>query len=143
VDVVAQTPIGSGVIYASAFNREVAASVPPGVELTTFENMVPPLYGGRRIHYYPIGLAASQYAVLRYEKSPDGRLRFGGAVSYLGAAEERSLNDCLTERVRDAGYAVANLYPNAGASSGVAVLKREDSGGQTTQGLTCFRCPPE
>ena len=109
-----------------AFNREVAASVPPGAEVTTFEAMVPALYGDRWIHYYPIGLEASKYAVLRYDQSSDGKLRFAGAVSYLGPAEESKVNECLSERIRAAGYEVEKLYPYGGSGpTGVAVLKRE------------------
>ncbi len=125
-DVLARNPAGRSLLDTSTFNREVAASVPTGAEVTTFEAMVPALYGDRWIHYYPIGLEASEYAVLRYDQSPDGRLRFGGAVSYLGPAEETKVNDCLSDRVRGAGYAVAKLYPYGGSgSTGIAVLKRE------------------
>ena len=88
---------------------------------------MPALYGERLIHFYPLGLMTSDYAVLSYTKDAHGAKYFTGAVSYLGPEARNELDDCLNKRLQAAGYTAVRDFP-LGGDSGRAVLKRSALG---------------
>ena len=88
--------------YLTGQLEQIENAVPPDVTVTTPEGFIPTLYLDRTINYYPVGIDTADYAVLYRKELPDGSYYYGGAVSYIGKAQE--VNMCLSERLGKAGY---------------------------------------
>ncbi len=121
-----QTKSGAAppLIFFSNLRREVASSVPARSEVTASDSFITALYGKRLIHFYPLGLESSDYAVLAYKKDARGVKRFVGANSYLGPETVIALDDCMNNRLQSAGYSTVADFPYGDGLQGAAVLKR-------------------
>lgn len=97
--------------------------IPKGATVTTFEGMMPSLYGWADLYYYPDGLADADFAVVTVEKNRSGEQIFGGQWTNLGALEYAKQSECLTDRLRGAGYLVESPVV-LGGSGAYALLRR-------------------
>lgn len=86
--------------------KQIAAAIPAGAKVTTTERFVPTLYRDRTIYYYPVGIDVADYAVLTKVIQPDGSFYYAGAISYI-AGESKKVDMCLTDRLKRAGYDLA------------------------------------
>ncbi len=85
--------------------KQLQKLIPKGVVVSAPEGLQTALYQGRTVHYYPIGLDNSDFVVLPYDSQDQNpETRFGGAITYLGAENQKRLNECLWKRLIRAGF---------------------------------------
>jgi hypothetical protein len=106
--------------YRAEQLRKVAEAVPKGSRVAALEQFTPILQDGRKVSYYPVGLAEADYAVLARVDKPDGSFTYVGAVSYVGAGAEADA--CLTQRMGRMGFDTDKPKMQMGA---VVVLARK------------------
>jgi len=97
-------------------------AVPEGSVISMGEPAMPFLYHNRTIRVFPMDIDRADYAVLTYNDLTGESLNYGGATSYLGAQEQKKLDELLVKRMRKSGYDFANaaLFP----TFGLAIVKR-------------------
>jgi len=103
-------------------SEQLQNAVPIYSEVTMPEGIIPYLYKHRKVHYFPAGLDTSDYAVLTIEGKKDSQFIYGGAWSYVGTEHQKSLNDCLIDRMKREGYDFDNATIIESAQ--VAIIKR-------------------
>ena len=98
--------------------QEVAAYLDefPDTMVSTSEAFMPLLSRHHSVAYYPLGIDDSDFVVV--PKSPAPGL-YEGAVTYLGDAALPRINECLSRRLRDAGYQVQKEF-----DAGVVLARR-------------------
>ena len=97
----------------------MASFVPPHASVSTFEGMMPALYGaGHTLHYYPLGIGSSDYVITEYVENDNGVPTFFGAYSYLGKENKDRLDACLNLRI-------AHDYELLNMNNGLAIFKRK------------------
>ena len=89
--------------------RDVAAYLDefPDTMVSTSEAFMPLLSRHHRVAYYPLGIDDSDFVVLPKSSAPG---IYDGAVTYLGDEELPRINECLSRRLRDAGYRVRKEF---------------------------------
>lgn len=118
---------GAGIRFYVDYRRKIAREVPENTVVTTFEGMFPSLLGsGRILHYYPLGLANAEYAVLPFTMDKQGVMLLSGAITYLGSDNSKALDACLTQRIHDENYKIVKVFsPLPDNSVGEVILRRE------------------
>lgn len=106
--------------YRAEQLQKVAEAVPRGSRVAALEQFTPILQDGRKVSYYPVGLAEAEYVVLARLDKPDGSFTYVGAVSYVGAGAETDA--CLTQRMGRMGFDIDKPLMQMGA---VVVLARK------------------
>lgn len=101
--------------------QEVSAAVPEGASVTTPEAGMPFLYHKRSVYFFPMNIDTANYAVLAVWPSGNG-YTYGGALSFLGAAELSRVNNVILKRMRKDGYDLNN--PHVIPGLGIAIVKR-------------------
>ena len=79
----------------------------PDTMVSTSEAFMPLLSRHHRVAYYPLGIDDSDFVVLPRSSTPG---TYDGAVTYLGDEELPRINECLSHRLRDAGYRVRKEF---------------------------------
>jgi hypothetical protein len=79
-------------------------AIPEGSVVTTGETLMPFIYRNRTIHFLPVGLDRADYAVLTILSNKDGKIVYGGVLTFLGPAEETKVNQVILQRMREDGY---------------------------------------
>jgi len=102
--------------------QEVAAAVPEGASVTTPEAGMPFLYHERSVYFFPMNIDTADYAVLAVWPNGNG-YTYGGAVSFLGAAELSRVNNVILKRMRKDGYDLN--HPHVIPGLGIAIVKRK------------------
>lgn len=116
-----------GVFIGNHVYKPLSTQLPNNSVIVTTENFMPSLVNKERVlHYYPIGLASAEYAVLSYTKTPNSDLSFGNAYTYFQQPNSfEKLNSCLNVRLKEEGYYVEKtIQLSADNSSGIAILRR-------------------
>jgi hypothetical protein len=100
----------------------ISRAVPPNTVVSSVEGGMPLLYKDRTIEYFPKDIDNADYAVLGAQMI-DGKITYNGALSYVGADEQKKLNDLVLSRMKRDGYDVDHpkLFP---AFKGLAVVRR-------------------
>jgi hypothetical protein len=85
--------------------RDLAAYMDrfPGTMIATTESFMPVLSRHHNVAFYPLGLEDADFVVVPYSPTPGV---YGGVFSYLGNEDAERANQCLTVKMRDAGYRV-------------------------------------
>jgi hypothetical protein len=97
--------------------RDLDAAVPKDAEVTAPEGLMPALVlHDRLVHYYPLGIKESDYAVTYYADQPDGTRRATGAFSYISPEVAAQQDECLTRRLAGEGYDMAHPQIVGGAA---------------------------
>lgn len=104
---------------SSKLRKDIASLVPPSSSISTFEGMMPALYGaGRTLYYYPLGIGSSDFVIVEYTLNDKQLPIFFGAYSYLGVKNKDQLNECLNLKITQ-NYDLLTL------NSGFAIFKRK------------------
>jgi hypothetical protein len=106
-----------------AYHAGVSAAVPEGATVSTPESAMTDLYSHRTVRFFPIGIDTADYAVVSISgTTPSGQPLYGGALSFLGAAEQAKIDAMLTDRMRRDHYDFAHAVTIA--PLGVAIVQR-------------------
>jgi hypothetical protein len=101
--------------------------IPSGSKVSAVEAVMPALYRGRHISYYPIEMDNADYLVIGGTAAEGKPTSVSGAISYLGPPQAEALNQCLSQRMSAKGFSLHKAIP----AIGVLVFKRT----QNTNGL--------
>ncbi len=97
-------------------------AVPPHTVVSSVEAGMPLLYRNRSVELFPADIDNADYAVLG-ALFVDGKIRYGGAVSYLGPNENAKLNALVLARMKRDGYDLEHPARFPGYN-GLAVVRR-------------------
>jgi hypothetical protein len=101
---------------------EVRRAIPEGSIVSTIEAGMPILYHSRTLWFFPLDVDHADFAVVTAQRE-NGEMAYSGATTYLGAQEQRKVNEVMRERMRKVGYDLEHpLFYSPVV--GLAVLRR-------------------
>ncbi|MDB5092390.1 MAG: hypothetical protein JWO85_491 [Candidatus Eremiobacteraeota bacterium] len=108
-----------------AYHAGVSAAVPEGSIVSTPESTMADVYSHRTVRFFPVGIDTADYAVLSIAgTTPSGQPLYGGALSFLGAAEQAKINAMVVARMKRDHYDFT--HPVLIPALGVAIVSRVD-----------------
>ncbi len=96
----------SGLVQTLTIHQKLRDSIPEGSIVSAPEYLFPPLYGNRKIYYYPLGMDDADYVVVWVRDIKSKPPKYYGIFSYLGVEETKKIDDYLSLRMKDSGYDV-------------------------------------
>lgn len=86
--------------------QELRDAIPQNASVTTVEGAMPTLILNHEVHYYPIAIESTDYALIGATPKEGGGFLYEGEINYNGPEQRRILNECLNRRLKAAGYNV-------------------------------------
>lgn len=118
----AQTYLSAAGLRYYQVHQQVRNAIPEGVSITMPEGFMALLYHNRTVEFFPLGIDKADYAVVTMASTNKGPV-YGGAITYLGAAEQEKINRTLVTRMARDGYDFAHPMLLEGLPS-AAIIRR-------------------
>src|ERR1700688_834222 len=114
--------VSAGGLQVHGLAEAARQAVPEGSVVQTGESLMPFLYRNRTVRFLPVDIDHADYAVLSILSNADGKITYGGVLSFLGPEEKAKVNSVILKRMRKDGYDFER--PTLLVPIGVAILHR-------------------
>ncbi len=107
--------------YLVQRNNSIDDSMLKGTIVSAPEEFWVPIFEGRKVYYYPLGIDSADYVILRVNKIGDSHMEMSGYLSFLGADNAKKADQYLLNRMDKLGYDLSNPK----IINNMAIIKRK------------------